>query len=236
MADAGGLYLWWVIALLAVVYITILVLGAIYIRWNFYLNSFNKSKDKKLVALTFDDGPASETALILDILKEQNVKAAFFVIGKHAAKHPAMVQRMHEEGHLVGNHSYDHGFNFDWQSARKMAVEMNKTNELIKQLIGKTPKCFRPPYGVTNPNVAKAVKATGMYSIGWSLRSFDTKAKHPKGLRKRILNKLQGGDIVLLHDSVPFTREILTDVIVKARQNGFTFARVDQLLDIDAYM
>lgn len=211
------------------------MLGAIYIRWNFFLTSYNKGVDNKTIALTFDDGPGAETAPILDILKEQNVPATFFNIGKNAAGNHDMLKRMDAEGHAIGNHSYSHGFNFDWQSAAAMSAEIEKTNDVITNVIGKTPRLFRPPYGVTNPNLARAVDKTKMHSIGWSLRSFDTKAKDPQTLLDGILKQLKGGDIILLHDTKPITREILTDLIINARKKGFTFVRVDKMLSLNAY-
>lgn len=236
--DIGYLYgviAWWWLLILFIAYIHILVLGAIYIQWNFYLPSYNKGRDKKYIALSFDDGPAAHTAAILDMLKQYNVQAAFFTIGKNAAAHATLVKRWHDEGHLIGNHSYNHGFNFDWQSSRTMAEEINHTNEVVKAITGQTPRLFRPPYGVTNPNVAKAVQMTQMKSVGWNVRSFDTKAKDPQVLLNRILTRINGGDIILLHDSMGITREILTDLILQAREKGFTFARIDKLLDIEAY-
>jgi len=226
---------WWWSILVLFVWINLLVLGAIKIRWNFFMVSINKGKHDKHIALTFDDGPANETATILDILKEHDVHAAFFSIGKNAAVHPDLVKRWHNEGHLIGNHSYGHGFNFDWQSVQIMEHELQQTNELIERITGKIPKLFRPPYGVTNPNLARAVKRLGMTSIGWSLRSFDTTAKSKEQLLQRILGRLKGGDIILLHDSMTITREILTELITEAQKKGFTFVRVDQLLDIEAY-
>ncbi|MCD6064668.1 MAG: polysaccharide deacetylase [Flavipsychrobacter sp.] len=235
IAYLGGIVEWWSLVMVFIVYIVLLVLGAIYIEWNFYLRSFNRGKKEKQIALTFDDGPSDITPAILDVLKEQNVQAAFFTIGKNAAKHPEIVKRWHEEGHVIGNHSYHHGFNFDWQSRKKIVAEIEQTNHLILKTIGVTPLLFRPPYGVTNPNVARAVNHTGMHSIGWSVRSLDTRGKDPIKLLNKLLTGIESGDIILLHDTMAITREILTDFIVQARQKGFTFARVDQLLDIDAY-
>lgn len=216
-------------------YISLLVLGAIYIRWNFFLKSYNKGVDNKTIALTFDDGPGAETSDILDILKKQDVPAAFFNIGKNAADKLDMLKRMDMEGHIIGNHSYNHGFNFDWQSTTAMSAEIGKTNDAVTNAIGKTPRLFRPPYGVTNPNLARAVNKMQMHSIGWSLRSFDTKAKDPQVLLNNILKQLKGGDIVLLHDTKSITREILTDLIINARKKGFTFVRVDKMLSLNAY-
>lgn len=226
--------LWWILVP-TVIYIHALILGAIFINWNFYLTSLHRGKNKPWLALSFDDGPAGETSAILDVLRKMEVPAAFFSIGKNAAAYPGIVKRWYDEGHLVGNHSFNHGFNFDWQSVRAMKQEIEATNQLISDIIGKKPLFFRPPYGVTNPNLAKAVKLAGMYSIGWSVRSFDTTAKDPQQLLNRILSKIKSGDIILLHDSMPVTHEILTELIVQARQKGFTFVRLDQMLGIDAY-
>jgi len=229
-----GISWWWIVATI-IIYVHTLILGAIYIRWNFYLYSFDRGTDRRYIALTFDDGPAAMTGDILDILKEKGVEAAFFSIGKHAAQQPEIVRRWVEEGHIVGNHSYFHSFHFDWQSAAKMTEELEQTNALVASVTGKRPHLFRPPYGVTNPNLAKAVARTGMVSIGWNVRSFDTTAKDGEQLLARILNKLEGGDIILLHDSMPVTCEILTELIDSARQKGFTFVRLDKMLGIDAY-
>jgi len=212
-----------------------LVLGSIYINWNFYLISRNKGTDKKLIALTFDDGPAKETSAILDILKEHGVSATFFNIGKNVVANEGLVKRMDEEGHLIGNHSYYHGINFDWKSTGNMVLELKETNNAIEAIINKTPKLFRPPYGVTNPNLAGAVKQMDMTSVAWSIRSFDTTAKDTKLLLDRILNKIRGGDIILLHDTITITREILPQLISETTKKGFTFVRIDQLLDIQPY-
>jgi len=235
IAYLGGIIEWWWLAILLILYVHALVLGAIYIQWDFFIRSYNRGKNSRFIAITFDDGPAEYTGRILDVLTQGNVEAAFFSIGKNAVQNPELVKRWHREGHLIGNHSYYHGFNFDWQSSKKMAAEMEQTNQAIMEIAGVRPKLFRPPYGVTNPNLARAVERTGMYSIGWNVRSFDTKIKDPKKLLSRILNKLQGGDIVLLHDSMAITAEILTEFIVQARQKGYTFVRVDKLLGIEAY-
>ena len=116
-----------------------------------------------------------------------------------------------------------------------MAVEIEQTNSLIQELTGVVPNLFRPPYGITNPNLSRAVKWTGMASIGWNIRSFDTKLKDPDKLMKRILSKVKGGDIILLHDSMEVTMKILTPLIEQAKQMGYTFVPVNELLEIEPY-
>ncbi|RYE14961.1 MAG: polysaccharide deacetylase family protein [Sphingobacteriales bacterium] len=230
----GYMGMWW-LPLPLFIHLSIFFLGAVNIRWNFFLTSLFKGKNPKYISLTFDDGPAAFTNDILDILQQQNVKATFFTIGKHAAKYPAVVKRWHNEGHTIGNHSYTHGFNFDWQSSNKMAEEIEHTNRVIGELTGQVPNLFRPPYGITNPNLGRAVANTNMLSIGWTLRSFDTKAKDPEKLLADMLGKLQGGDIILLHDSMAITVKILTSLIVQAKQMGYTFVPVNELLEIAPY-
>lgn len=236
--DAGyllGTISWWWLLVIISVYLGVLFLGVVNIRWNFFLSSISRGNDSKSIALTFDDGPAAHTAEILDVLRLHHVPAAFFTIGKHAAVNPDIVKRWDAEGHIIGNHSYEHGFNFDWQTSRKIEADLQKANKLIDSIIGKTPNLVRPPYGITNPNVAKAIRQIGMQSIGWSIRSFDTRISDPEKLLGKILNSLRGGDVILLHDSMPVTAQILTELIVQAQKKGFTFARIDTLLHVDAY-
>ena len=212
------------------------VLGAIFIRWNYFLKAIHHGPcHVREVCLTFDDGPAKHTDAILDVLWAEGVPAAFFLIGKNVKAHPELVRRMVDDGHTVGNHSMEHGFHFDWKSAKGMFQEMMDCNLAIAEASGVRPRFFRPPYGVTNPNLARAVALSGIDAIGWSLRSFDTKAKSPQALLDKLLRQLKGGDIILLHDSVTATAEILTTFIQEARARGFIFVALPDLIDREPY-
>ena len=178
----------------------------------------------KQVALTFDDGPAEHTIAILDILKKEKVKAVFFLIGKNIAGNENIVQRMKAEGHQIGGHSYFHGFNFDWQSTKKMQLEIENTNSEIEKITCNKVNLFRPPYGVTTPNLAKAIQAAAVKSIGWNLRSMDTVAKDAQQLTDKILGKLKSGSIILLHDRCAITVQILPDLIQEIKKRSFDFA------------
>lgn len=178
----------------------------------------------KEVALTFDDGPAEYTEAVLDILKRENVKATFFVIGKNISNREILLKRMQAEGHTIGNHSFNHGFNFDWQSAAKMQEEIELTNQAIEGVTDAPVTLFRPPYGVTNPNLGKALRNSGLKSIGWSLRSMDTVAKDKQQLLNKILTKVKAGDIILLHDRCAITADILPELITALKKRGFGFA------------
>ncbi|MCF8374247.1 MAG: polysaccharide deacetylase family protein [Bacteroidales bacterium] len=226
---------WWILPLI-VVYILILFFGVNYIGWNFFINSLNKGNStEKHIALTFDDGPNPEiTPKVLALLNKSEAKAAFFCIGKNIVGHEDIVAAIHSEGHIIGNHSYSHAVTFDLMSSQKMAQEIEDTNQLIFNIIKKKPILFRPPFGVTNPNLAKAIRHTGMTSIGWSLRSFDTVKNEEQVLRK-VKKKIKAGDIILFHDSSEKTIKYLEKLLTYFSENGFKIVSLDQLLKIHAY-
>lgn len=234
-------YSYWWITVIILLYIFILFLGSILARWNFYLKSqltipflqvkidqgqLKIAESYNKIALTFDDGPAEYTEEILDILKKENVKATFFLIGKNIEGNEHIVKRMNEEGHLIGNHSFYHGKNFDWQSSKSMMKEIEETNDSIEKITGKRPVYFRPPFGVTNPNLAKAIAQTGMKSVAWNIRSFDTMAKSEEKLLKRLLTQSKANSIILLHDRCAITAKILPQLIYDLRAKKFELSLI----------
>lgn len=234
-------YSWWWLLTGLLGYILVLAGGSFFIRWNFYIKSLHRlpllkinftgqqfgiANRGKQVALTFDDGPAVPTERILDILKTAQVPATFFLIGQHIAGHEALVRRMLEEGHRVGNHSFYHRGDFDWQSSRKMLAELQKTNDAISAITGNPVRLFRPPYGVTNPNLARAIRGSGLRSIGWSLRSYDTTARDKEKLLQKITRKTRPGSIILLHDRCAITAAILPELIRRLKDQEYTFGLI----------
>lgn len=212
------------------------IYGSFFISSNFYLKALcSGDRSGNSIAITFDDGPTpGATDRVLQILKERNVKATFFCIGKNAANAESFVRQMDADGHLIGNHSFNHGKWFDLQSHEKMQDELIKTDEAISAAINKKPKLFRPPYGVTNPNLAKAV-GDHYQTIGWSVRSFDTASKDRDRIWKRITKKLRGGDIVLFHDRCEITIELLPEFIDHVANAGLNIVPLDQLLKLKPY-
>lgn len=218
-------------------YVALLVYGSYFIQSNFFVKSLCKSStDKKQIAITFDDGPMKDfTPKVLNILKAENVPAAFFLIGKNIYGNEAIVKRMIAEGHVIGNHSYEHGFWFSLQSKNKMISDAQKCDAAIKEVTGLSPRLFRPPYGVTNPMVAQLIKQQHYHSIGWSVRTYDTGAKSAEHLLQKTLKNLSAGDIILFHDWGQHTIGILSGFIRQARGRGFEFVRVDEMLNVKAY-
>ena len=152
----------------------------------FYKVICSANTDQKEIAISFDDGPASNyTPEILQLLKQDNVKAAFFCIGNRIAGNESIIAKIKEEGHIIGNHSYSHHFWFDLFSSKKMLDDLKKMDQEIERVIGLQPKLFRPPYGVTNPNLKKAIIKGDYTPVGWSVRSMDTVIKNEKNCSTR---------------------------------------------------
>jgi peptidoglycan-N-acetylglucosamine deacetylase len=192
---------WWVFVLLPLPYVAALVWGAMNVRSGFYMPVlYAANTNEKVIALTFDDGPLTKhTPAILDILRDEQVPAAFFCIGSRIAGQEALLRRIDAEGHVIGNHSFSHHFWFDLFGARKMLGELKQVDDIVHTVTGKRPRLFRPPYGVTNPNLRRAVKRGGYISIGWNIRSLDTVAKSKEQLLQRVLLAVRPGAVLLLH-------------------------------------
>ncbi len=229
---------WWSYGILATLYVAILAYGTAVLSVQFFMPVKFKGDDSSgSVAITFDDGPIpGRTEAILEILKSHQVSAAFFCIGNRVEANPELTRRISEEGHLIGNHSFWHEATFDLQTAGSISKELVDTDQSILKAIGKKPGLFRPPYGVTNPMLAKAVNAGGYKTIGWSVRSFDTVIKDGKVLFNRITKSLKGGDVILLHDYSDSTLEILPALLDHISKLGLKIVRVDELLNEKAYV
>lgn len=226
---------YWVLVL---AYLGIVTYGTAVLSAQFFLPVLScANNESKSIALTFDDGPISgKTEEILRILKAHDVHAAFFCIGNRVETNPKLTKQIHDEGHIIGNHSYWHRATFDLQTGAMISSELTSTDNAIFKAVGVRPAFFRPPYGVTNPMVASAVKKGGYKAIGWSVRSFDTVIKDGKVLMTRITRSLKGGDVILLHDYSSSTLEILPDLLDHIKKVGLKIVRIDQLLNEKAYV
>jgi peptidoglycan/xylan/chitin deacetylase (PgdA/CDA1 family) len=227
---------WWYVLTIAA-YFSIVAYGVFVISAQFFIPAYCKGKDESnAIAVTFDDGPiAGKTEQILKILDEHNVKAAFFCIGNRVQKEPEMVANIHQQGHIIGNHSYFHEATFDLQSSKRMLSEMKETDKAIESSIGKKPRFFRPPYGIINPNLAKAIKSGFYLTLGWSVRSFDTMTKDKQRLFRRVTAGLKAGDVVLFHDYCDVTIQVLPEFLQHAKKIGLNIVRLDELFNERPY-
>ncbi|HVD97137.1 MAG TPA: polysaccharide deacetylase family protein [Cytophagaceae bacterium] len=228
---------WYYLLQIPILYFVIVGYGSATISAGFFLKSICSIDTKeKVLALTFDDGPDPlKTPQILEILRLHNIKATFFVIGGKIKGSEELLKQIEREGHLIANHSFSHSYFFDFYSTSKVIDDLALANRTIQEVIGKTPKLFRPPYGVTNPNIAKALKTSGLISIGWNVRSLDTVIQNADKLYKRVISRIKPGSILLFHDTGSHTIETLKAVILFAEKNSYKTERLDQLLSIKAY-
>ena len=220
---------------LVVLYLLISALGSVILSLEYFVPVISRGNSEG-VALSFDDGPVEgKTEKVLDILQRFNAPATFFCIGKRVVENGQLAKRIHEEGHLIGNHSFFHRPTFDLQSSSMITKELYDTDVAIQKIVGKRPRFFRPPYGVTNPMVAKAVRLRNYKVVGWSIRSFDTVIKDPRKLLARVTDPLKAGDIILFHDYCDVTLEILPQVLEYIAKSGLKVVRIDQLTDEKPY-
>lgn len=228
----------WVYVGIVLVFVSILGWGSATIQSGFYLQSVcSGNHNTRAVALTFDDGPDGQvTPMILDVLKEHNVKAAFFIIGDKAERNPEVIKRIDAEGHIIGGHSYSHHFFFDLFSRRRITTEMKRTSDIVFSLTGKRMLLFRPPYGVTNPTLARAIRAMNYTSVGWSLKSNDTVIKDDDLLFNQLTSGVNKGDIILFHDNKPWVVILLKTFIPYLKNKEYSIDRLDKFANLHAYV
>ena len=191
-------------------------------------------RSRRCVALTFDDGPdARSTPALLELLHEARVEASFFAIGKRVAAERELAARIVREGHLLENHSFAHSNATNFFTIPRLTAELTQAQAAIKQATGMAPKCFRPPMGLSNPNVFHAARALGLSVVGWTARGFDTRVKDPERVVKRIVRQIKPGAIILLHDgNIPAERLLVTVklLLAKLHERGYEVVRLDRML------
>ena len=173
---------------------------------------------KKRVALTFDDGPhPSNTVLLLDGLRERNVKATFFLIGRNIPGNEAVVRRIYEEGHLIGNHTYDHVdlTSMGKEEACRQALE---TSRLVQEITGQGTEFIRAPFGAWNKELEAC---TGMIHVKWSVDPLDWTTES---------ETIEDGDIILLHDWYKSSVEAALQIVDTLLERGYEFVTVDQMI------
>ncbi|HEY3307644.1 MAG TPA: polysaccharide deacetylase family protein [Desulfuromonadaceae bacterium] len=176
---------------------------------SFFLPITSKGiKGSKGLSLTFDDGPDPKvTPQLLEILARHDVTATFFITGKRAEKYPEIVKAILAGGHTIGNHSYSHFPFLMLKGATVLRREVASAQTMFRQF-GIVPFAFRPPVGITNPNLWRVLLENGMFCVNFSLRGYDMGNRRLKKLAQRLLAKVVPGDIILLHDIAPRHRDV----------------------------
>lgn len=211
--------------------------GVFDIRLGYFVKTYcnNSVSFEKNIAISFDDGPHPITLEVLDVLNKYKVKATFFCIGSEIEKYPNILKRIHSEGHIVGNHSYSHSNFFGIFKTDKVINELERNRKIISDLIGKKTMYFRPPFGVTNPKIARAIIATNYKTIGWNIRSLDTVIKSENKIFNRIKRRVQPGGIILLHDTSSKTVLVLERLLLFLQEEKYNIVTIEQIINESPY-
>ena len=189
--------------------------------------------DGPYIAMTFDDGPsATLTPKLLDLLAAHHIKATFFVLGELVEEHPEIVVRAAREGHEIANHSWSHP-NLGKMSQESVRSQLQRTDDAIRNAIGKRPTLLRPPYGSITEREKRWIHDEFGYDIIlWDVDPFDWKRPGPAVVRNRILKETRPGSIVLSHDIHPGTIDAMPSTFDELEAKGFKFVTVSELLDM----
>ncbi len=182
---------------------------------------------KPRIALTFDDGPHPVyTPKLLDGLKERNVKATFFVVGKNIEGREDIIKRMDEEGHLIGNHTYDH-VKITGLPEEEACAQITKTSELVKEITGKNTEFVRPPFGAWDKKLECGFE---MFPVLWSVDPLDWTTKNVDAVVQKVLSRAEENSIILLHDYYDSSVEAALKIVDALLERGFEFVTVDELV------
>jgi len=188
--------------------------------------------------LTFDDGPSpSATESVLGTLAREGVPAAFFMVGAHVRRYPALARQVRAAGHEIGNHT-EHHLKLHLRGPERIRREMEDAHAAIVDIVGTAPRTFRAPHGYRNPFVGRTARRLGYRVIGWTFGVWDSDRPGPDEIRRRTASKLSPGAIVLLHDGDGYdpdgdrsqTAAALPHIIRDARAAGYGFAALPDLL------
>lgn len=190
------------------------------------------------IAITFDDGPTEPyTSQILDVLRQFGARATFFVLGARAQQAPALVRRAAQEGHEIGNHTWDHAA-LPLRTPSAMRVTIRRTSDLVDNITGVRPRVFRAPFGWRNPWLDSAARREGCEPIAWTVGVYDTDRPGVEAIVSRAIEGFVDGSIILLHDGRSFDPEpdasqvvdALPLILREAQQRGFRLLTVSELL------
>ena len=220
------------LTLTCILLLAFLVWASASIKSGVYLKAFCREKTAdRVVYLTFDDGPAgAETEAVLDVLKARGAVATFFIVGKNVTGQEPLLRRILAEGHSVGIHTFSHANTFPFYSKRLMVNDIVECKSILDRLSGRDVRLFRPPFGVVNPTIAYAVKKLGLKTVGWSIRSFDTRDYHQDDKSRnlildRIIRQLKPGSVILLHDRLQGESALVSRLLDLLDAAGYHYDR-----------
>ncbi len=181
-------------------------------RFSFFVPIISRGQSGlKAVALTFDDGPDPQTTpLLLELLKQHNAPATFFVTGSKATRYPDLIRQILGQGHTIGNHTFHHDNFLMLKSSKNLIYEIKAAQEALA-VFGIRPLAFRPPVGITNPRLLNVLRQLDLFTVNFSRRPYDLGNRRVRRLSAKILSSVKPDDIILLHDVTPPKAALLDD-------------------------
>ncbi len=214
----------------------VILLCACLMCFIFYSENIEKGDSKRVsadvfyqkeVALTFDDGPGGETTKqLLDGLKERGVRASFFVVGENIEGNEQLIARMHNEGHIIGNHTYSHAV-LNKISHDAALLEITKTNEAIEAITGEPVEFIRPPCGAWNDKLMYDVNMTPVF---WDVDPKDWCTYNSSVVVDRVMSQVKDGDIILFHDIYDTSITAALEVVDRLKAQGYVFVTIDEII------
>lgn len=183
--------------------------------------------ERKQVALSFDDGPHPVyTEVLLNGLAERNVKAAFFVVGKNIVGNERLISRMYREGHVIGNHTYDH-VKLSELTDEDACIQVEKTNDLIYEITGMHIEYVRPPFGEWNRSMEWSFT---MIPVLWDVDPLDWTTKNQDQIVRHVISAVEDGDIILMHDYYQSSVDAALRIIDELQLQGYEFVTIDRII------
>jgi polysaccharide deacetylase family sporulation protein PdaB len=197
---------------------------------------YSVETNEKKASITFDCAwGADDIPQILEILRNENVKASFFIVGQWAEKYPDMVKSIAADGHDIANHSYSH-LRMGALDRSRIISEISNCGRKLEELTGRKVDLFRPPYGDYSNNVVSAAKDLGYYTIQWSVDSLDWKPElSGEEIVERVTGRIEPGSIILFHNDTRQTAKVLPDIISAIKKKGYSFVPVSNLIIREDY-
>ena len=204
-------------------------LSTLYQSNNRHVKLYKVDTDKKVIALTFDDGPKANTGELLDVLKKKNVKATFFVVGKQVETYPGILQKICDEGHEIQNHTYNHR-DLEYLSDKDITLELFKTSAAVRSIVGKELRFIRPPGGHEGAKLPAIAKKFGLTTVFWTLNCSKFEGTKKEKIYNYIVSGAKPGAIILMHNAETVTLNALPGIIDELRKRGYTFVTLSEMV------
>ena len=184
-------------------------------------------QEEKKIAITFDDGPHPQfTEQLLDGLKERGVQATFFVTGEHAELHPDIIERMNEEGHIIGNHTYSH-MQLTKGNRDSFKDELIKTNQILNEITGEEVVYVRPPYGTWDKSFETELN---MIPVLWNIDPLDWCSQDVTGVVNKVMKEADENAIILMHDYYETSVTAALQIVDRLQEKGYSFVTIEEIM------